>query len=139
MKLNPYRDVEKRWMKVCKHVFNPGEGWWVVLGGLAGWTKDWNTLRVVGCFNGPDGHLALSEHLDARVIANRNHSSWIEIAERSCDEALLHGRVHASLAATTARPTCTSLHVVSTTTDEPLDGFRETRLSPSASTNAPPM
>ena len=94
MKLTPYRDVEKRWFKVCKHVFNPGEGWWDVLGDLAGWTKDWHALRVVGCFNGADGYRVLAEHLDARVVADRNHSSWIEVAERSCDEALLHGHVY---------------------------------------------
>lgn len=87
MKLTPYPKHEKRWHKVYKHAFNPGERWWELAGGLEHWNRDWNALRVRGFFNGDTPWLQAGTDPNVREIVERWHEIWIEAAGRAVDQA----------------------------------------------------
>lgn len=93
MRLRPYPDITERWRKVCKHVFQPGEGWGMIFGDLKSWQTDWNGLRVAGVVHNPNGHLVAQAHVGVRQILDRNHVSWLAAAERAVDEAIEAKRV----------------------------------------------
>ncbi|MEY3212451.1 MAG: hypothetical protein RIT28_2932, partial [Pseudomonadota bacterium] len=85
MTLLPYPELPLRRAKVLKHVFSTAEGWWVVLDGLLPWRRDWDTLRVAGCFNGPaaDAHLIAQASETAEEVLTRRHEDWLHAAERA--------------------------------------------------------
>lgn len=95
MKLRPYPKPAKRWLKVCKHVFNKKERWWEVHGDLETWAADWNQLRVAGCIDTstPDAHLEVARSERLLDLITRRHDQWLQAAEAACDHALASGRV----------------------------------------------
>ncbi len=93
MKLAPYPRVELRWRKVHKHVFNPGERWWELHGGLERWSLEWNELRVHGFFNGDEPWLLAAGSPPVREIVERWHELWLEAAGRAVDEAIARRQV----------------------------------------------
>ncbi len=97
MHLTPYPKAELRWLKVCKHVFDPTERWWEVYGGLDAWQSDWTTLRAAGCVHGPpDGHLRVATAPGLVELIERHHVHWFEAAKAACAEATAGGRVIAT-------------------------------------------
>ena len=94
MSLVPYPDPERRWEKVCRHVFAPAERWWEIFGTLTSWHADWSTLRGQGCFNGPGAWVRAGADASVRDVAERNHAEWFTAANRACEEARESGPVY---------------------------------------------
>ena len=79
---------ETRWRKLCKHVFAKREEWWMVMGSLAQWSRDWQTLRVRGCLEHSDSFSRAGDHDDAREVLHRRFGQYQAAAQRAVDEAL---------------------------------------------------
>lgn len=93
MRLVPYPSLEQRWKKVHKHVFNPGERWWELVGSLETWTLEWNALRAIGFFNGHEAWRLAGTDPSARAIVERWHDLWLEAACRAVDQAAARRQV----------------------------------------------
>lgn len=98
MTLTPYPDLNLRRVKVLKHVFSTEERWWEALDGLTAWKDDWDTLRVVGCFNAPpeEATAVAARHAEADAVLTRRHEDWLHAASLAVAEARATGgeRVH---------------------------------------------